>query len=182
MLDLVDYQKQKYEDNMGGLKTRAYFCHYDDIITWPNRDAEPGALVGGYGDLVSVSTDPVFDTGKCWKFIDGVLGKNNLASAGAGEVESRSSETSVVWQLKGINEEALGFLELMKNEWMAWLIPDRNGKIYMLGSEGLPAVIAEDNAQSGGTPSEERMTKFTIRYEGFKPRIFKGTISLTPAV
>jgi hypothetical protein len=181
MLDLVDIRKQQYVDNLGGLMTTAYFANYHDLEVIPSRDLEYSALVGDYAPAATISSDFVFKTGKCFKQIDGVLGKNSLSTAGAGEVESRSHETTVVWQLPAVSARNIGFLELMKNEWWIALIPDRNGLLFTLGAEGLPAVLSESAVQTGATVAEERMTSITLRYEGFVPRIYQGNILLDPA-
>lgn len=164
-------------NNDGGLANYVYYAPLSHVNTFPTVPASPTTNA----DVVTIADDFVMETGKKFLKVYCTRDMGELTSKMVGETDSKSYENKVDLFIPGNEAEIAAFLEKIKNTNAVWLVPDREGKVRVLGSENLPAKIEVGETTSGKKAGDARGTKMTISSVGRIAPFYTGDIPLTPA-
>lgn len=172
-VDLQDFIQQD-ENNMGGLPNEIYVAKAEDVVTWPTlpnltgtQDAQ--AVLDGNFELKA---------GVNFKRIRVTLDTGALTSEEQGEIDGISYKHMVKIFKSGLHASDLGFLSITKNTGLVFIVPDANGKNFVVGSKKFPA-----RRQTGGSTGTgeattgRRGSEVTFFSYGNTPApIYNGTI------
>jgi hypothetical protein len=172
-VDLQDFIEQD-ENNMGGLPDEVYVAKAEDVANWPTLPnltgtQEQQAVLTGNFQLKST---------KAFKRVRVTLDTGSLTSEEQGEVDGVSYKHMLKLFKSGLHAKDLGFGGITKNTGLVWVVPDANGKRFVVGSKLFPA-----RRQTGGTSGTgegvagRRGTELTFFSYGNTPApLYNGTI------
>ncbi len=161
--------------NTPGLKIIHRYAVYSEITTLP----APSATTN-FDDMVTVSADIVFATGKQFWKLEGILDKNSLDGQSSEQLDAAGVDNTVKIFLEH-NIDNLGFLQTHKNSNLVFLIEDQQGNKRLLGQDGLPARIMNYAIKGGSAQSDEKHIEVTIKSVGMIAPFYTGDIQDTPA-
>lgn len=176
-LDLEDVVWPNGQNNDGGLATVLYVARKSDMTTirWvPDSPADLEAKV-------TITTDHVFASGKCFKKVSCTLEKGQLVSNLVGERNSHSFENMATVGFAGNLKKALGLLEEFKNDDLIVLVKELNGQVRQLGWEDVPAHVETAETTTGQAVADFKGTNLTFKSIGRIAPVYEGAIQLTPA-
>lgn len=175
-----DMLRRDGQDNDGGLRVNAFYCAFNDILTFPNP---PNAVVANtFSEFVTITAPFVMRTGRRFWTMQATLLTPQFESNLVGERDARSFENTYSFKRRGIEAEMLGFMQFCKNTDMVMIIQRINGVFHVIGSPGLPASIETGQIMTGAAVSDECALTFSVKSVGPPPFIYTGAIPLTPAV
>lgn len=127
------------DDNMGGLRTKAYWCMHSEVAT----HAEPMARAdaSSYADLATIGTDHTFVSGKGWKSIYTTEDTGMVESTMQGEKDGKSWINKIKLHFPGGRAQILGFLRYIGNAGMYFVGVDAEGAKRLVGSRHYPAKL-----------------------------------------
>jgi hypothetical protein len=181
MIDFTDIDKNlPGGDNMGGLIQKVYFGRHEDVANWPTKPVAPTTLA-----LAAVLTgDLVMKSGKKMSEMYLTDDTGEFKIDPVGEIDGKSFVENLSFFHPGLNEDAIGFMNLSKNESLVFIVVDSSGQKYLMGDELRPAINVggKDGATTGKETSSRRGMTFAFSYKCANVLLYKGNIPLTPAV
>lgn len=168
------------EDNLGGSQQKVYYAPLRDFETI--QAPEPLATATTDAELVNISTDHVFKTGKMFLTMYTTEDQGMADYEVQGDPDGKSVKPVAKVFYPGAEEAILAFMAKAKNDQFIFLLPLADGKVLQIGSEQFPARISPkwtSATNSGGVRGAEiEITQIVAS----SPVIYSGTISTTPAV
>ncbi|TLX73713.1 hypothetical protein E9993_14745 [Labilibacter sediminis] len=169
--------------NMGGITQTVYVAYWDDVDTWPTEpdfsagDVAMGAAGELTGNLTLKSTKQFFAI-----YLTDDTGEFKIDTVG--EKDGKSFVKHLSFFHPGLGKEALGFLNMAKNENLVFIVPDNNGNLFLMGDALRPATF-EGSPDGAGTGKETAAragisTEFTYKTKNVYQ--YTGAVPLTPAV
>lgn len=127
------------DDNMGGLRTKVYWCMHSEVDTHAAPMARADAT--NYADLSTITTDHTFNVGKAWKSFYTTEDTGMVESVMQGELDGKSWLNKIKLHFPGGQTDILGFLRWIQNAGTYWIGVDAEGRKRMVGSEHWPAKL-----------------------------------------
>lgn len=137
-ITLVNLQWGDGDDNMGGLRTKAYYCLHTEIETFSAPMSRTDATT--LADLVT-QADHTFVTGKGWKEIYTTEDTGMVDSTMQGEIDGKSWINKIKVHFPGGRAQIMGFLRWIQNAGTHWVGVDAEGYKRLVGSEHWPAKL-----------------------------------------
>lgn len=175
MANLQNLTRPQQSNNTPGLKIIHRYALYNQITSLP----APTVLTN-FDDVVTVTGNIVFETGKQFFKIEGVLDKNSLDGQGSEQLDAAGVDNMVKIFIENTPEN-LGFCQTLKNSNLVFLIEDQQGNQRLLGQDGLPARIMGYAIKGGSAQPDEKHIEVTIKSVGAIAPFYTGTIQDTPA-
>lgn len=129
------------DDNMGGLRTIAYWALHTDFTAYPTPDAPTRADATNIADLVTITTAPTFKSGKGWKKLYNTEDTGMVDSNQQGEKDGKSFLNKIKLFHPGAGAQVMGLLAYINNAGCIFIGVDAEGKKRLVGSEHYPAKI-----------------------------------------
>ena len=168
------------EDNLGGSQQIVYYApirDFDTIIA-----PVPLATATTDAELVNISTDHIFSTGKMFLTAYTTEDKGELDYEVQGDPDGFSVKPVAKFFYPGAKEEILAFIAKAKNDQFIFMFPLADGTVLQVGSEQFPARIKPKwnsaTNSAGVRGAEIEVTQIVAS----SPVIYSGVISTTPAV
>lgn len=133
-------------------------------------------LATNNSEVVTISEDFVFHTGKFWLPVYCTLGTGELKSKQVGERDGKSYENTADLFFPGSKKEGAGFFEVMKNTNILMLIRERDGAVRVLGSARFSAEIKENEHTTGKEITNRKGFTYQVRSEGRYAPYYEGDI------
>jgi hypothetical protein len=127
------------DDNMGGIRTQAYFCLHSDVRSDGHQAPATRAAATSLSMLSTISLDLGFKTGKGWKKCYTTEDKAFVESVMQGERDGKSWLTKIQLHFPGNGARIVGLMRLIQNAGCYVLGYDAEGKGRLVGSEHYPA-------------------------------------------
>lgn len=126
------------DDNMGGLRTKAYYCLHTEIATFAAPVERADAV--NLAQLVQ-SVDHTFVSGKGWKEIYTTEDTGMVESTMQGELDGKSWINKIKVHFPGGKAQISGFLRWVQNAGLHFVGVDAEGAKRRVGSEHWPAKL-----------------------------------------
>ena len=180
MIDLTDIDKDLGNGNMGGIAQYVYFGYHKDVATWPTLPAAPASLEASAvltGNLTMKPQKRMFSL-----YLTDDSGEFTIESVG--EKDSKSFVMHLKLFHPGLQKKILGFMNATCNENLAFVVPDNNGQLFVMGDAIRPATFegSPDGAGTGKATADKRGLSFEYTYKCKKLYAYEGTIPLTAAI
>ncbi|RYC69790.1 MULTISPECIES: hypothetical protein [Spirosoma] len=161
------------ENNMGGTEQIVYLIRKSDVKTYPAPAAAPA-------NKYVMNTPYVLNTGKKAMQLYTTEDMSELDLGSNGEADGKSFKPMLKLFYPGIDEDAIQFINDVKNDKVNMLVPLNNGKIIQLGSGKHFMTVSPE--MKTGTVSGRGLGTF-IEISGFVPNIlfYSAAVPLTPA-
>lgn len=181
--DFTDIEKKLPNgQNMGGIPQVVYYALHKDVAVWPNRPVSNQALsLEQMGELVG---EIEMKAGKVFRKFYVTDDEGKLDVEGIGEKDGKSFLMKLRIFTPGLNSKAMGFLNLIKNDNLVFIVPDNNGSYFLLGDKFRPSTLDSLDGMSTGQKTEERpgigmvftyKTSNVLRYKGKIPIVVVPT-------
>lgn len=117
-----------------GIRQYVYAVAKRDIVKWPTLpDVSTEAQT--LDKLATYATDFTLGSDKKWIRIDLAVNKGNIECEVQGDHPSRTFVNKLTVSYPGTSAQAAGFCRLAADEELVFLVPQRDGKFRVLGSE-----------------------------------------------
>jgi len=166
--------------NMGGIAQVAYYCAWEDVLTFPTKPIAP-ATIEENGTLTG---NIVMKTGKQLHeiYITDDTGEFEIESVG--ETDGKSFVTHLRLFNPGLKKKLLGFINWAKNDNLVFIVKDNDGQYYLMGDDTRAAIYqgAPDGSGTSKETAGRRGISMEFTYKTANVYTYTGTIPLTPAV
>lgn len=136
------------EASLPGVRNHAYFIRKSDIVSWPKLPRngaktleEVAVYTGNFGLAADVK----------WNRIDLVPNESEPKSEQAGSYGSYHFTNSISLVLPGTAEKVTGLITELNNDDVVILVPQRDGKVRVFGSEAFTVEIKPSQAWGKGS-------------------------------
>lgn len=174
------------QDNMGGLVGNIFFIPADDVNVIPALSAV-GSLEMAAGDITA-------KVGKRWWQVYHTPETGKVDYNTVGELDAKSKENMLEFFYPGDDVTLAEQERLLQNTPGLYAAKDTKGNLRILGLTNLdpagtvltldsPANLVTSNGSTGAARGDRRGTTFVVKHSAaHRPVVYKGVISLTPAV
>ncbi|MFA6261078.1 MAG: hypothetical protein WC760_06400 [Bacteroidia bacterium] len=176
-MDLADLTNPGTSTPRAGLPRYAYIAKIDDILTLQAPSAAPATLA----ERVNIATAHVMKTGK--KFIQFYCAPNKgmIETKSVGDQKFVAADTEVKLFYPGDDATTRGLLELLQNEDLIGLVPNKNDDLILqIGDKHSPAFVKSFRLTWGGKSGDEWGMEITFSYDGYSPRVYDAVIPVEP--
>lgn len=136
------------EVSLPGVRNHAYFIRKSDIVSWPklprngaNTLEEVAVYTGNFGLAADTK----------WNKIDLVPNESEPKSEQAGSYGSYHFTNSISLVLPGTAEKVTGLITELNNDDVVILVPQRDGKVRVFGSEAFTVEVKPSQAWGKGS-------------------------------
>lgn len=136
------------EVSLPGVRNHAYFIRKSDIVSWPKLPRngakaleEVAVYTGNFGLAADVK----------WNRIDLVPNESEPKSEQAGSYGSYHFTNSISLVLPGTAEKVTGLITELNNDDVVILVPQRDGKVRVFGSEAFTVEVKPSQAWGKGS-------------------------------
>lgn len=129
------------DDNMGGIRTMAYYCLHTEIERGGHAAPMNRASATTLADLSTITSDHTFKTGKGWKRLYNTEDSGMVESTMQGEKDGKSWVNKIKLFHPGNRATVLGFMRWIQNAGCYFVGVDAEGAQRMVGSEHYPAKL-----------------------------------------
>lgn len=136
------------EASLPGVRNHAYFIRKSDIVSWPKLPRngaktleEVAVYTGNFGLAADVK----------WNRIDLVPNESEPKSEQAGSYGSYHFTNSISLVLPGTAEKVTGLITELNNDDVVILVPQRDGKVRVFGSEAFTVEVKPSQAWGKGS-------------------------------
>lgn len=143
--------------SLPGIRSYVYGASKRDIVTWPKIDRSTKETL----DTINVyEGDFVMAADKKWHKIALVPNEGQLQIESQGTFGSKTFKVTATMNMPGTEEEVSGYIAEANNDEMVYLVPQRNGKFRVVGSEAFSSELslAQD---TGKAATDSNMTTVT---------------------
>ena len=136
------------EVSLPGVRNHAYFIRKSDIVSWPKlprNGAKTLEEVAVYTGNFGLAADTK------WNKIDLVPNESDPKSEQAGSYGSYHFTNSISLVLPGTAEKVTGLITELNNDDVVILVPQRDGKVRVFGSEAFTVEVKPSQAWGKGS-------------------------------
>lgn len=136
------------EVSLPGVRNHAYFIRKSDIVSWPKlprNGAKTLEEVAVYTGNFGLAADTK------WNKIDLVPNESEPKSEQAGSYGSYHFTNSISLVLPGTAEKVTGLITELNNDDVVILVPQRDGKVRVFGSEAFTVEVKPSQAWGKGS-------------------------------
>jgi len=180
-MELIDITKPVGRNNTAGMFQKFYAARESDIKTWPTEPAAPATP----GAKLIYTTPFIMETGKKFIVIEVELGNAEIKFSPIGGRGGKCYKHSLEVFIPSLDPEVLGFQTETKNDNLVLIGRDRTGRLRIIGSKLLPAVLESGDGGTSKKAEDDPGAGSTVVWstEGeHPPMIYDAEIPLTPAV
>lgn len=164
-------------DSVAGLTTVIYWGFHKDVKTWPK------ALNDSLSGLVTADAVVEMKSGCKMGKVEVTFDENDLKFKLAGSIGSKGYKIDLTMYRAGQMSEFNGFTAKVKNKRLFFIIPDKNGQKFFIGSELIPCMASEGEGQLGNTIEAKNGNSMTFTTESNIPLLhYNFDVPLTAAV
>ena len=117
------------ENNMGGTSSIIYYASVSDILTF----SQASAVVGANPFVMTQAF--VMKTGKKFYQLYTTIDTSEIDAATNGGIDGKSFKPSFKMHHPGFSDDAILFMNTIKNDKLIMLIPLADGKIFQMGND-----------------------------------------------
>lgn len=155
-----------HEGNMAGLIPQIIFGYQSDVATWPDTpvpDAQGALSLENAGKLAG---DIVMKAGKRAFALDFTEDTGEFKMVPVGETDGEHWEYSLDIIKAKIAAKILGFANASQRKKMFFIVPDENGKNYLMGDKLRAPKLATggDGATTGKTSGDRNQISMSWKY------------------
>ncbi len=146
-----------------------------DVVTYPTikADAENIGAVGVYeGDFVLAGD-------KKWHKVGTIPNEDQLQTESQGTYGSKTFKVTLNFSIPGTEEEATGYINEMNNDEMLFLVPQRNGKYRLVGSESFTPELSLKQDSGKATTDTNATTVEAVVDDEYSAPFYPGKIETT---
>lgn len=162
------------EVNMGGVAQIAYFARIDDIKTFATAAASPA-------NPYVLTTGHVMNTGKKFNKIYITLDTGELDFGSNGEMDGRSFKPTFKFFYPGISDDAVQFVNDVKNDKLLFIVELPDGKMLQIGSSRFFCSVSP-NFKTTTTSGRGRGTEIEVTCYTPYIYVYGAAVPLTPGV
>lgn len=156
------------QKSMPGVRSYIYGISKRDVISYPTLDRDK---VKEMAKVAVYEGDFVLAADKYWHRLAIVPNDGEMKSENQGSYGSKTFKNTVTVNLPGTEEEATGYIAEANNDEMLYLVPQRNGKYRLVGSEAFtPELKLSQN--SGKSTTDANQTTLEIAADDEYPTPF----------
>lgn len=126
-----DLEKCPGQKKLPGIRDYVYAASKRDILTYPEVSDEPASLA----EAVTAKGDFTLAADKYFVKVGIVKDDGQIQVENQGTDGAKTFKNTASFSIPGTEEEASGFIDQMNNDEMIFLVPQRNGKFRIIGSE-----------------------------------------------
>lgn len=133
--------------SLPGIRNHVYGISKRDIVKWPKINRAAKAKLA---DIPVYEGDFVLAADKKWHKLDLIPNQGQLQTESQGTYGSKTFKVTGTFNLPGTEEDATGYISEANNDEMIYLVPQRNGKYRVVGSEAFTPELAlsQDTGQA----------------------------------
>jgi hypothetical protein len=176
MSDILDLVNTCGQQNIPGVKTRAWVVCLEDVDTVPD-------VVGGptLGDNLTISADIVLKANKFWAAMDIVSETGEVKNTQLGSNGSKSFQSTFDFKVPNPSIAVDQWFEERANSCFIAIVEEKNGDFKLLGNVGSPVQQAAAEGTSGmGADSERVWTVNWLSTTGRPAIKYAGVIDVDP--
>lgn len=155
-----------HEGNMSGIIPQIIYGYQSDVVTWPDMPTPP--LTGDFTlELAGqLDGDVVMKAGKRAFALDFTEDTGEFKMAPVGETDGEHWEYSLDIIKAKIQAKILGFANASQRKKMFFIVPDENGKYYLMGDKRRAPKLATggDGATTGKTSGDRNQMSMSWKY------------------
>ena len=168
--DIEFCQGQK---SLPGVRDYAYGIAKKDIVTWPTITREGKSDLGTIPVLTGAFT---LAADKTWHRLDLIPDQSDIKTESQGNYGAKTFKVTATLVCPGTEEDITGYIAEANNDKMVYLVPQRNGKFRMIGSEGFTPTLTLSQ-DTGKSATDANQTTITAEVTDEYPApFFTGTI------
>lgn len=126
-----DLEKCNGQKKLPGIRDHVLATSKRDILGYPTISEEPKSLA----EAVQTTGDFTLAADKYFYKVGIVKDNGKIEVENQGTDGAKTFSNKVTFAIPGTEEEATGFIDQMNNDEMIFLVPQRNGKYRIIGSE-----------------------------------------------
>lgn len=147
-------------DNMGGLRTIAYWCYHNEVQVHSEPASRDAATT--YEELVTISSDHTFFSGKGWKKFYVTEDTGMVESTFQGEKDGKSFINKMKLFHPKAGAKAMGFIRFGINHGFYGIGVDAEGLKRMVGTKHYPAKMDTGSITTTETAAGRKGITFDI--------------------
>lgn len=142
-----DVQFCQGKKSLPGIRNHVYGCSKRDIVKWPKIDRSEKASLA---EVPVYKGDFALAADKKWHKLDLIPNQGQLQVESQGTYGSKTFKVTGTFNLPGTEEDATGYISEANNDEMVYLVPQRNGKYRVVGSEAFTPelTLSQDTGQA----------------------------------
>lgn len=157
------YSDVKYcrgKKSLPGTRSYMFMTKKSNVVTWPVKNSSPVSL----SEVATLKNDFVLAADKKWAKVELVPNQNQVVAEQVGQWGSYMFKNTYTAVLPGTEEEATGLAAEVNNDNCIFLVPQRNGKLRLLGNEEFDCTV-KPGLDSGKSSDDSNATTLTIEVE-----------------
>lgn len=143
--------------SLPGIRNHVYGISKRDIAKWPKIER---ASISSLADAAVYVGDFVLAADKKWHKLALIPNQGQLQVESQGTYGSKTFNNTGTFNLPGTEEEATGYIAEANNDELVYLVPQRNGKYRVIGSEAFTPelTLAQDSGQAATDTNQTTIT------------------------
>lgn len=158
--------KTLYEDiefcqgkkSLPGIRPYVYGISLRDVVSVPRPKRESTSKLA---DIAIIKDNIVLNADAKWHKVGLVPDDGNVKSDSQGSYGSKTFAITATVNIPGTAEEATAYAAEVNNDQMLYLVPQRDGKYRLVGSDAFPAQVAPAQ-DTGSGPTDANQTTLAI--------------------
>lgn len=163
------------QKSMPGMRSHIYGVSKRDVLSYPVIDRSKKTALG---EIPVYDGDFVLAADKYWHRLDIIPNDGEFKSENQGSYGSKTFKNTTTVNLPGTEEEATGYIAEINNDEMLFLVPQRNGKYRLMGSEAFSPELKLSQS-SGKATTDANQTTLEISADDEYPSPFYPGAILT---
>lgn len=152
------------DDNMGGLRTVAYYALHSDFTASGHPEPAARDAATALNDLVQIDSAPTFNSGKGWKQFYVTEDTSMVESELQGEKDGRSWINKFSGFTPGNKAQLLGFFRYITNAGVYFIGDSAEGTKQLVGSRYWPAKLESAVPTTANTTAGRKGITFEFRH------------------
>ena len=143
--------------SLPGIRNHVFGISKRDIVTWPKIDRSTKVSLA---EVPVYKGDFVLAADKQWHRLALIPNQGQLQVESQGTYGSKTFKVTATMNMPGTEEEASGYIAEANNDEMVYLVPQRNGKYRVVGSEAFTPelTLAQDSGQAATDTNQTTIT------------------------
>lgn len=176
-MDLLQDVTRELPRNMGGGQCEIYAVLHADIETFPEKPEDDDSV--SMENLSKLIGDFVLKAGKKWITIRCIEDTVGVTHEEQGEIDGMSYRNVGSFGVAGNDKINLGLAERVLNRKVVLVIPDKMGRMRVIGNEKCGAFRVAGTGGTGAAAADRAMIQYSFASNDFGPApVYEGSIDL----
>lgn len=162
-----DLEKCPGQKKLPGIRDYVYATSKRDILAYPTVTDAPKSLT----EAVQATGDFTLAADKYFYKVGIVKDNGKIEVENQGTDGAKTFSNKATFAIPGTEEEATGFIDQMNNDEMIFLVPQRNGKFRIIGSEDFSPELSLKQ-DTGATATDANTTTIEATATDLHPAPF----------